>query len=851
MKADLEMCVQRLQESDTTLYRGALEQLRSAIRAATSTVTSVPKPLKFLRPHYATMKTVYESILDPEIKAFASDVVSLLALTYDDVGRECLKYRGSGSKESIESWGHEYVRHLSSEIAEEFKENTEADPPRPVTDLLGLVSQIVPYYMTHSAEADACDLAMEVDNMSVLEQFCDAKACDRVCQYLLACVPFVPEPENETLMRTCLALFRKFEKWPQAMQMALKLNDLPSITEVFLSCSEKHTRRQIAFMLGRQQVWFDLEVLLEGQDESEIEVLKGIISNSSLNTNFLALARELDIVEPKIPEDIYKTHLDPAGRSTIATVDSARANLAATFVNAFVNAGFGNDKLVLGDGKQGSKWMHKNKDHGMMSAAASMGMLLLWDVDGGLTQIDAFLTSSEDYIKAGALLGLGIVNSGVRHENDPALGLLEEYILSSVPCVRVGANMGLGLAYAGSGNTTAGDLLRATLMDPASTNEVLGVAALGLGQIYVGTCDGDTNEAIVTAILTRQDADLADPSAKFLALGLGLLYFGKQQMAEVALATVGSVTGVFGKIACILVDSCAYAGTGNVLKVQSLLHFCSEHVDISKEGAKESDCLYQAFAVVGIALVAMGEDVGTDMALRSFNHILQYGEPVLRRAVPIAIALLCTSNPKLSVLDTLSKLSHDPDGDTAYAAILALGFVGAGTNHARIGGMLRTLAQYYNKDANALFSVRIAQGLLHTGKGSITLSPSHTDRSLLSPVAVAGVLASLLACLDTKNILFKSGHYMLYHVALAMFPRILSTFDEDLNPVNTSVRVGTAVDTVGQAGNPKTITGFVTNNTPVLLGHGERAQLASDEFLPLTPVLEGFVIVRKNPEYAK
>ena len=32
----------------------------------------------------------------------------------------------------------------------------------------------------------------------------------------------------------------------------------------------------------------------------------------------------------------------PAG----AAVDSARANLAATFVNAFVNAGFGQDKLL-------------------------------------------------------------------------------------------------------------------------------------------------------------------------------------------------------------------------------------------------------------------------------------------------------------------------------------------------------------------------------------------------------------------------------------------------------------------------------------------------------------------------
>jgi 26S proteasome regulatory subunit N1 len=34
-----------------------------------------------------------------------------------------------------------------------------------------------------------------------------------------------------------------------------------------------------------------------------------IMSNSHLNNNFLNLARELDIMEPKIPEDVYKSHL--------------------------------------------------------------------------------------------------------------------------------------------------------------------------------------------------------------------------------------------------------------------------------------------------------------------------------------------------------------------------------------------------------------------------------------------------------------------------------------------------------------------------------------------------------------
>ena len=36
---------------------------------------------------------------------------------------------------------------------------------------------------------------------------------------------------------------------------------------------------------------------------------------------------------------------------------------------------------------------------GMLSAAASIGLILLWDVEGGLTEIDKFLYSTEDYIK--------------------------------------------------------------------------------------------------------------------------------------------------------------------------------------------------------------------------------------------------------------------------------------------------------------------------------------------------------------------------------------------------------------------------------------------------------------------
>lgn len=77
-------------------------------------------------------------------------------------------------------------------------------------------------------------------------------------------------------------------------------------------------------------------------------------------------------------------------------MDSARANLSSSFVNGFVNAGFCTDKLLVADG---NKWIYKNKGVGMMSAAASLGLILLWDVEGGLSEIDKFLYASEDHIK--------------------------------------------------------------------------------------------------------------------------------------------------------------------------------------------------------------------------------------------------------------------------------------------------------------------------------------------------------------------------------------------------------------------------------------------------------------------
>ena len=58
LKEELELCVTRLGESQADLWGNALTSMTTLIRASTTSMTSVPKPLKFMIPHYDNMKAV-------------------------------------------------------------------------------------------------------------------------------------------------------------------------------------------------------------------------------------------------------------------------------------------------------------------------------------------------------------------------------------------------------------------------------------------------------------------------------------------------------------------------------------------------------------------------------------------------------------------------------------------------------------------------------------------------------------------------------------------------------------------------------------------------------------------------
>lgn len=970
-QAEINTLVDAIKQDNEQLIVPALEQLRSIIRESTTSMTSIPKPLKYLRNKYNDLKAAHSSIKSEQVKRDLADIISILAMTITegtsksqtttneaggesktngigaaqvassattngssgssagppgaaqvsstaaksalendspadvpmitspipdpaspgraDTGAvedepiklspdESLTYLLMGNQSDIGCWGHEYVRHIAGQIAQKWQ-SEECDQEK----LLKLVHQIVPYNMKHNSESDAVDLLMEIEKLSLLEHYLDNEdACSRVCLYLICCVPFVADPDNIMALNTAIRIFLKFKKYSEALPVAVQLGDMETIESILNSCPDKSVQKQMALQLGRQQIFIS----------SADPDLRDLMSNTHLNENFLRLARELDIMEPKTPDDIYKTHLENINRpsySGSSNIDSARGNLASSFVNGFVNAGFGKDKLISGD--SGTSWLHRQRDHGMLSATASLGLLMLWDVDGGLAAIDKYLYANEENIKAGALLACGIVCCGVKNDCDPAFALLHEHVEGKSVPSRIGAIVGLGLAYAGSNRSDIINVLIPILHDPSSTSELRGLAALSCGLIAVGSANGDVTSNVAQVLIEKTDLKVSDPFARFLPLALGLCYLGKQEEADAIQATLEVIENkAFRAMSITLVDICAYVATGNVLKIQQLLHICSENIDASKEvnnnntsqtnGNKDSSepatngnsssnssasssssssssantkanqaevGVRQAIATIGIGLIALAEDISCEMAFRTFGHLLRYGEPMIKRAVPLALALVSVSNAKINILETLSKFSHDSDTEVACNAIFAMGIIGAGTNNARLAKLLRDLAVFHYKDPNCLFMVRIAQGLTHLGKGTLTMSPFNSDRHVMFPTGIAGILAVLLSFLDVKQTILQKSHYLLYYLTAAIQPRMLVTFDEELNPLPVDVRVGQAVDVVGQAGKPKSITGFQTHTTPVLLGPGERAELATDEYIPLTPIIEGFIILRKNP----
>ncbi|ESL05290.1 26S proteasome regulatory subunit N1 [Trypanosoma rangeli SC58] len=649
------------------------------------------------------------------------------------------------------------------------------------------------------------------------------------------------------------------ESYNEALFVALQLGDRGLVRNLFEKCHRAALRLQMALTCARYRLYLEM-------DNEEEELLNEAMGNMRLSQLYRHAAGDLDSMPPKSPEDIFKTGMD--GQELTTSSDSS-FKLVCAFASGLVNCGFGKDTYLT---EKNASWPYEQTENRLIATTAMLGLIHLWDHAEGLQEIYKYFYSDAANIKAGACLAAGVAMCGVTNPFDPALGLLSDCVGSPQKEVSIGAILGLGYAYAGTQREDIKELLMPILVDTEQALEVQCMTAFALAMVFVGSADEGLTETMVSCLMEFAEEQLKDPALCYLILAVGCLVLGKQEVADTLLDATQTLSPIIRRYTEIVVRSCAYAATGNVVVIQNFFHAIAEteEADEPVEGAedgaesktkpvdKPTPLNHKAAAVLGIGLVALGEDIGVEMAKRSVIHALlvdavsKGGSNISgRHAIPLAYALLSTSNPSMTVVETLNRLSHDSDALTALNAILALGIVSAGSNNARVASKLRNLASYYHKERFALqhFSVRLAQGLTMMGKGHLTLSPLLNDRTLVSPTALMGLLGFLHSALYCDKTILGKYHYMLLTLAPSISPRMVLAVDAMMEVCKdgVQVRVGLPVDTVAVAGKPKAITGFQTHTTPVLLSATDKVEVASAKHQAVTTVIEGIFVVEEKP----
>ncbi len=74
MKEKLDLLHERLGDHDLAQRQHALKEIKKEVSGATTSMTSVPKPLKFLSSKYKELKAIYESQPTSDYKVYFQSI---------------------------------------------------------------------------------------------------------------------------------------------------------------------------------------------------------------------------------------------------------------------------------------------------------------------------------------------------------------------------------------------------------------------------------------------------------------------------------------------------------------------------------------------------------------------------------------------------------------------------------------------------------------------------------------------------------------------------------------------------------------------------------------------------------
>jgi len=168
---------------------------------------------------------------------------------------------------------------------------------------MNLVNVIVPFLIKGHSETEAVDLLIEVEKLENLVQYCNDVNSKRICQYLLASSNYAADTDElKKILIIAYEIYTKSKEYANALRVAIKLNNYDMMRNTVESCPNQTMKRQLAFILARQRIFLTGDCV-DGD-------LEAIISNLKTCDFYRKLARDLDVLEPKHPDSVFKSHLE-------------------------------------------------------------------------------------------------------------------------------------------------------------------------------------------------------------------------------------------------------------------------------------------------------------------------------------------------------------------------------------------------------------------------------------------------------------------------------------------------------------------------------------------------------------
>nr|CDI55816.1 probable RPN2-26S proteasome regulatory subunit [Melanopsichium pennsylvanicum 4] len=436
-------------------------------------------------------------------------------------------------------------------------------------------------------------------------------------------------------------------------------------------------------------------------------------------------------------EETIQLHLEFLKRSNKADLPilkatkealDARSSIyhsALSFANAFMNAGTTSDKFL----RENLEWLAKASNWSKFTATAALGILNKGNLKEGISILRPYLpqdgVTSSVYSEGGSLFALGLIHANHGAE---VMELLTNTLKSNpAEIVQHGAALGLGAAGMATGNEEVYEELRNVLYtDSAVAGEASGYA---MGLVMLGT----GSEKAVDEMLQYAHETQHEKIIRGLAIGISLLFYGKEENAEAIIDTLLADKDAILRYGGVYTIALAYAGTANNKAIRRLLHIAVSDVS--------DDVRRAAVTSLGFLLFRNPTQVPRIVQLlsESYNPHVRYGST-------LALGIACAGTGLDEAVDLLEPMTKDPVDFVRQGACIALSMIFIQQNESlnpRVTSARKSFDKIISdkhEDAMAKFGAALAQGLIDAGGRNVTISLQSRGGNANMPAIVGMAL---------------------------------------------------------------------------------------------------------------